>query len=413
MLVAAGACQTQTQTRTTSRPTPQDASSPGEQAKVVDQLLRRCHNMLRGSMDNAYLELRKEGAEVPDKVLLGRGGTSGSGGSSSGDRGKPVYLRLTHPDSSTSILNDKHAGRYRRAAEGRYTQAKLTAAQQKQLRDLNALLRAALLRPLYEAQRVHRQGPRVYQLILEGGETWRLEVDPENQLPKSLTGPPGKVSFVEHKATGVTFLPQVVTLGSLGTYHVNLIDSGLAFNKPYFEDPETPLTAFKELREVAVVGSEPRTPVLQTLPGRVSLLLEDPGDWEERIASSNTHGRELYAQGQIGTDLMFFYQEAGKRYMAIPFEPDEERRSQPFLRKKHQKVVRRPPQQLVAVVCVDGSEKGAAATGMKILQQFLAKQKLRASGPLRVIPYVLPENGVPDARKLEHLTVRLELPVGK
>ncbi len=351
-------------------------------------------------MDNSFLELTKDGSKETDKILLGKG-----------PKGKPDYLRITHPDSSTSILNEKHAGRYVRH-DGRYASSELTADQQKQLKNLNVLLRAALLRPLYEATRVHRQGPHVYRLILKGGETWRLEVDPKTKLPKSLTGPPGKVSFDEHKATGVTFLPKVVTLGALGKHHLNLIDSGLAFNQPYFEDPETPLGRFKDLRKFTDPAAEPRTPTLQRLRGRNSLLLPDPGGWKKRVALVGIHARELYAQGQAGADLLFFYEEKGKRYMAIPFEPDIDRGSQPFLRKKHQIVVHRPPQ-LVAVVYVKGSEASAAATGLKALEKFLEKQKLRDTGPLRVIPYVALENGAPDSAELKKLKVRLEFPVRK
>jgi len=400
VLLATSACQTQSSPQT-SRPSPQDATSRTDRGKVVDQLLRRCHNTLRGSMGNAFLELTKDGAKETDKVLLGRGAN-----------GKPGYLRITHAHSRTSILNERHAGRYVREADGRYTSIELTADQQKQLRDLNALLRAALLRPLYKATRVHRQGPNVYRLILKGGETWRLEVDPKTNLPRSLTGPPGKVTFLEHKATGVTFLPKLVILGSLGKHHLNLIDSGLAFNKPYFEDPETPLGRFKEIRKFTTPAAESRKPVMQMLTGRNSLLLPDPGDWEKRIALVGTHARELYGQGQAGADLLFFYAEKGKRYMAIPFEPDIDRGSKPFLRKKHQHVVRRPPQ-LVAVVYVEGSEASAATAGRKALEDFLQKRKLRATGPLRVIPYVALERGAPGPAKLEKLKIRLELPVRK
>lgn len=374
--------------------------------KLVDRMLKRCHGPVKGSMDNAYLELRKEGskptdkpADKPDKVLLGGTGK------------KTDYLRITHPDSSTSILNGKQVWRYLRSQHG-YTKVKLTDAQKKDVRDLHGMLRACLLRPLYEAKTVRRQGPNVYQLILKDGETWRLEVDPKTDLPKSLTGPPGKVTFHEHKATGVSFMPKVVTLGRLGKHHMNLIDSGLIFNKPYFEDPETPLARFKATRRIAAPRHDPRTPFLQRLPGRNSLVLPDPGDWEERIALLGKNGRELYSQGQASADQLYFYKEKGKRYMAIPFEPDIDRGSQPFLRKSHQHVVHRPPQ-LVAVIETRGTEASAVTAGTKALDTFTKKHKLQVTGPMRVIPFVAPEKGVPDAKDLENLKVRLELPVAE
>jgi hypothetical protein len=398
-LLAASACQTQTSWPTLEG-TPQDAGSKTDYAKVVDRMLERCHGPVRGSMENAYLEMTKEGSKHTDKVLLG------------GTKKKPDYLRITHPDGSTSILNGKHAGRYNRGTDGRYTKVTLTDDQKKDLKDLHALLRTSLLGPLYEAKKVERQGPNVYRLILDGGETWRLEVDPKTDLPRSLTGPPGKVTFDEHKATGVTFLPKEVTLGRFGKHHLNLLDSGLVFNKPYFEDPETPLARFKETRKLGAAPSDPRTPVLQKLPGRNSLVLPDPGDWEKRIALLGKNGRELYSQGQASADQLYFYEEKGKRYMAIPFEPDIDRGSQPFLRRKHQDVIYRPPQ-MVAAVVTRGTERGAIAAGSKALDNFVKEQKLVTTGPLRVIPFVAPENGVPEAKELENLKVRLELPVAR
>lgn len=403
-VLGASACQTQTQTQTQTqnqtRPIPQEASSKTNWVKLVDDMVARCHGPVRGSMDNAYLELWKDGSEHTDKALLG------------GTKAKPHYLRITHPDRSTSILSDKHAGRYLRGRDGHYTQVKLSAGEKKDLADLHALLRTSLLRPLYEAERVRRQGPNVYQLILKGGETWRLEVDPKTGLPQSLTGPRGEVTFHEHKATGVSFMPKVVTLGRLGKHHVNLITSGLVFNKPYFEDPETPLVQFKDSSRVAAPGAEPRTPTLEQLPGRISLVLPDPGDWEERIDAMGPHLRELYDQGQTGADLMFFFQSKGEHLMAIPFEPDSDRGSQPFLRRKHQNVLRRPPQLVVAIV-VRGSEKNATAAGSKAVDRFLGQQKLHPTGPLRVIPYVAPEKGAPTAKELQSLKIRLELPVAR
>jgi hypothetical protein len=399
-LLAAGSCKTQS-----SQPTPatQATTGRGGGAKVVDQLLLRCHNTLRGTMDNSFLELTKAGAKDTDKVVLGMGP----------DR-RPAYLRITHANGSTSILNGKHAGHYVRVrgADGLYERTEFTGKEQKRLRDLNALLRAALLRPLYEARRVDRQGPNVYRLMLRGGETWRLEVDPKANLPKSLTGPPGKVSFDEHKATGVTYLPKVVTLGALGRHHLNLVDSDYAFNNTYFQDPETPFQRLKEIRKVGAFTAEPRKPTLQRVAGRLSLLLDDPGNWEERFGLLNKHARDLYRQGQASADLTFFYEEKGKRYMAIPFEPDIDRGSQAFLRKKGQRIFRRPPQLVAVVVPPRGSEEAVVKAGRKMLTEFLVKKDLRAKGPLRVIPYVDP--GDPAAgERLEKLKIRLELPVGE
>ncbi|MHC4516305.1 MAG: hypothetical protein ACYS5W_21760, partial [Planctomycetota bacterium] len=107
-LLAAGSCKTQS-----SQPTPatQATTGRGGGAKVVDQLLLRCHNTLRGTMDNSFLELTKAGAKDTDKVVLGMGP----------DR-RPAYLRITHANGSTSILNGKHAGHYVRVrgADGLY-----------------------------------------------------------------------------------------------------------------------------------------------------------------------------------------------------------------------------------------------------------------------------------------------------
>ena len=58
-LIAASSCQSQP-----AKPTG---------AKVIDQLLTRCHNMLRGTMADCYLELREAGGREWTKVVLGSG----------------------------------------------------------------------------------------------------------------------------------------------------------------------------------------------------------------------------------------------------------------------------------------------------------------------------------------------------
>ncbi len=213
----------------------------------------------------------------------------------------------------------------------------------------------------------------------------------------------------------MTFLPKLVTLGAFGKHEFNLISSGFATNKTWFRSKVEKGVKPMDLGPLSAGGTRtPTAPELQEVAARQSLRLKDPSDWERRVEVQNKHSWELYHQGQTGTDLTFFFQEKGQRYMAIPFEPDESRGSQKFVPKAGQKIMRRPRPQVVAVVYPPrGTEQAVVEAGRKMLEKVLKQRQLRKTGVLRMIPHWLAENGAPDADEQAKLLIRLELPVAK
>ena len=239
-----------------------------------------------------------------------------------------------------------------------------------------------------------------------------MEVDPKTGLPKSISGPPGTVEFLEHKDTTITFLPKAVTLGTRGRYDFNLIDSGFAFNPEVFQDPEEWRKKQKKKQQSVTPVNEPRTPAVKPVDGRLQLLLEDPGNWKERIDLANEQATVLEEQGQT-SGLPIYFKRDGKRFMTLPFEPDPAKGSPKFERRKDQIVERLPGKKALIVFPPRGPEEQAIAFGRTMLEAVLTKQGLEAIGPLRVIPYAHPVDGVPGPEKLANLKVQLQLPVRK
>jgi hypothetical protein len=381
------------------------AALPEDASAAVDALLQRSHSVLRGAdkLANAI-------------VMLGRSADDPSGEQvilSSGDR-----MHVTRRDGRVDV---RLPGGAWRITKGEKPIA-LDAPAQQRLDRFQTLLRAALLEPLYRAQKLSRQGPTVYQLIMAGGETWRLEVatfQPDQGdaiiLPKSLSGPAGELTWLEYRHNGtVTHLPRVMQLGEFGKVWYTLEDSDLAIDEGWYTDPLSPAPTRKRnkrlIQDDSVSSLKVGIPVLGHTRASRSLILSDPGSWPGRYDLAEEQGAILGTQGQEAADLDFVFEAGGKRYFAMPFMMNRET-GRPFVALPGQVVERLPDQRVVLVRPPKGSLEACEKAARAALAAFVAEHKLQVTGPLRLRPMV--EMGVrpKSMRGLEQLWVHCELPV--
>ncbi|MCA8958567.1 MAG: hypothetical protein KDC87_20995 [Planctomycetes bacterium] len=372
---------------------------------VVDAVLQRCHGILRSAekMGNVHLTLgtRADDPE-PQHITM-----SSAGG-----------MRINYPDHSVDVCLPKgpraESGAWRLVAGDAAKPHDAPAAAR--LRRLEAMLRAALLAPLYRVAKATRQGPNVFALVLPGGATWRLELHsvtppkgPAVLLPKSLQNGADRIEFVTYRHTGITHLPDEVVLGELGKRWMFLRGSGFVFHERWFSDPFAPEHG-KPGKELVQTDAPPvppdGTPALTTLAPATCLVFDDPGTWPLRFDAFDAHGRELGDLGQQAADLDFVFTEGGKRYVAMPFRMF----SLPFVAQPQQKILRLPQQRTAIVFLTTGSLEECERRGATLLREFAAKQGLKAIGPMRARPYIQAEDR--STFDPEKLRVRCELPVG-
>ena len=277
-----------------------------------------------------------------------------------------------------------------------------------------SFLRAVTLEPLTTCKKATRQGPTVLALHLENGETWRLEHDPATKAPVRLSGPECDVAFLDFVESAVTRIPKTVASKELGERTIKIEDAAVLFDELVFDDLGTRVNALqKQPRAERTVGSErkPRKPQLQSVATDLVLVVADPGDWKARVATVWKEMKTLREQGQDSAGLPLFFAEDGQARIGIPFRPDAERGT-PFTQRPQQIVLRRAAHQVAALHLDKSSLEDAVAKGTEVLEAFLRERGLRATGPIRAIPYVASfssesESGQ-DYKKIE---VRLEIPI--
>ena len=119
----------------------------------------------------------------------------------------------------------------------------------------------------------------------------------------------------------------------------------------------------------------------------------------------------MYGLGQTLAGFTGFVEEGERRLMVIPFFPDPERGSRPFVRREDQAVRRLPEHRALVVYPPRGAFANAVAKGREQLEQHVLRNRLEIAGPVRVYPYIFLGQRAPTADDLASVTVRLELPV--
>ena len=374
---------------------------PGDPAAVIAQVIDAGHGFLAGreKMANAHVTLGlREDDPSPDQIILGSN----------------RRMRITHGDGRIEIRLPEGAWRVIRGVGTR----KIEGEALDSLDRLQTYLRATLLEPLYAADAVSVVEPDRFSLQTAEG-TWELTLrlvetaDSLVFLPDTLSDAGGELKFVSYLSTGVTNQPREVLFEGFGSRWFVLHNSDVVYEENIFTDPEAAISA-EPVPVVLTTSSLSRGPtgvaVLKESPQGRALVFEDPGTWEERIASLNRNGKQLGAQGQESADLDFFFDRDGKRYLAMPFEMGRAGGA-PFVALEKQQIERFPAQKVVVVYPVAGTLAQCEERAAVLLDAFVDEQGLQVIGPLRIIPEIAPSNGVPAEDHLQRLSVRFELPV--
>lgn len=381
------------------------ALSSDPQAAIA-ALVATCHGVLQGQakMTSALLHLRhNKNDDLPEQVILW-----------TEDR-----MRIVRRNRQVDIRLAQGAWRLTPHASA----VEHGADKIEKLDRLQSLLRAALLEPLYRAKKVALQGPSVYALTLADGTTWQLEVrsfKPTHGdavfLPWKLKGPAGELTWHRYLHTGVTHLPDRMGLGEFGERLLSLEASDLTLDESWFSDPLNPDYVTPGRSETFVrdtnpgVKRQPGKPRIGYTRASRSIVLADPGTWTERAALVNQHARRLYAQGQEGDDLEFLFERDGVRCYAIPFTMRRDDGC-PFVPDKDQEVLRLPRQRAVILRTSPLKIAEARATAGVILEQYVATNKLKVAGPLRIRPFIEMDQLIQGKLVVEEVEVQFELPI--
>jgi hypothetical protein len=340
----------------------QSRKSPQAQ---VEAALQRAHGVLRGTFDNVLLELRS-GPEVD-----------------------PISVLVALPDKI-------------RARGGPARDAAALAA----LRDRVAML---LLWPLQHAERIEA-GEGSSLTLAAGARQWTLTLD-EQGLPRTLRGEAGEVEFRSWLDTGASCVPKVAVLAADGTMQLRLLATGLVLDPKVFDSQQPPAEAALARPSVPDPlddGRGPRTPQVLELPAQQWLVLADPGDWPGRASLLQDQGRRLGAAGQRSAGLPILVELDDKACLAIPFRAAKA--GDPFVPGPGAKLQAIEPQRAAVVVVGPGDVAALLEQGRKQLAAFLAREGLRAAGPLRAIPFLEPGKA-PTPDQLRAADLRLEWPL--
>lgn len=372
--------------------------------QLVEALLQTCHGPRKGreTMGRVLLELGPAGAEdLGEQAIL-----------ASGRR-----MRYQHADGEVEIATP--TAHWRAVASTGLHQLEGEAAAQLDRR--HGLLRACVLAPLYRAVQIEagaapgtlrlRRGKAIWELHTRG---LRRKDGSAVLVPDRLQGPAGAVRFLEYFDSGAMLIPSLVELAGFGTLRMRIKATDLVFDPRVFDDPLG--SHGVEQKHSRRRPGDTRPPdgnvVLRYVPPRQIMIVEDDSaDWPARIRLMNEAPRILGKQGQEAADLNYLYEDGGKRYIGFPFQPYDK----PFVALPEQRILRRDEQKVLVLYARPGPAYAArVATAREALEKALRDKDLRASGPLRVIPYLDEAQGrkvLPDPGALDQMPLRLELPV--
>ena len=158
-------------------------------------------------------------------------------------------------------------------------------------------------------------------------------------------------------------------------------------------------------------GAEPRSPVPILVEGKALqwIVFPDPGTWPERVAAYGPVHAEVARQDQQIAGFPLLFADGERRMMGLPFR--QRPQGAALVAPKEWTIRSLPASRWLVVYPPDGDLAARLATGEKLLQAELARQDLRATGPIAAQPFLHLHEGEPAADKLTAPIVRVSVPV--
>lgn len=360
-------------------------------AEVVAAVLDECHRPLLGALDRIAANVRlPDGstvrlfAQLPDKLRT----------ASDTERFLLVGDTVLALDDGTSSTPPPAAA--------------------ERVRRLRTLLDAATLGPLHRASGCRRLGPAEFELEQPAGPPWRLRLRPGTLLPERLTGPGGDVGLLAYLRTTTTWMCKRAELDGLGICELHFELADLDWDADFFAVPSTakrPATDRAKMQMPVTPGAEPRSPVPILVEGKALqwVVFPDPGTWPERAAAYGPVHAEVARQDQQIAGFPLLFADGERRMMGLPFR--QRPQGAALVAPKEWTIRSIPASRWLVVYPPDGDLTARLATGEKLLQAELARQDLRATGPIAAQPFLHLHEGEPAADKLREPIVRVSVPV--
>lgn len=369
-------------------------------------MLSECHGPLRGRLEDIVaLVTLPDGRELQVFAAL------------------PAAVRYQSADGVVTLRGDQAQRRADPASNDRATSLADAAVDEDErqfAQALRRLLDAVTLGPLQRAVGSRRTAVDRCELLQPDGTTWTLQLRPDSLLVDRLGFPGGEVIVREHLRTSATWIVRRVEMPPLGDCRITIDAWGLDWSDDFFATTPSPQDAApaapKETGDPARVvkissGSEARspTPVAGFNRAQRWVVLDDPGDWQQRHELYRAHYQELDRQQQQSAGFPLFFDEGGRARLAVPFR---RRQGGPEFAPPAGWVLRDHDERKVLVVYPpEGTYAERVAAGSALLQQALRQPGVVADGPLTVQPFLHLHQAAPDESKLAAPVIRMFVPL--
>lgn len=324
----------------------------------------------------------------------------------------PQRLRAQWPGARMRVLDGD--GGFAVDA-GSHAARPLDDAERQRLLALRTLLDAALLGPLYRAERCERDGGLLRAITDDG--TWTVTL--QQLVPTAIDGPHGKVRILDwlkrHNPQLPTWIPCRAESAPLGNCELQWGDEAMVWDDGFFAPPpdakvEPPkLVLTPDGRARPRPNLRPQVPVEAQDRAAQWVVLDDPGDWAARAELFARHYQELERQHQFHAGFVGFLVEDGRARMIVPFRRRDG--GDAFAAPAGWQLREIPARKVLEVYPPAGSFEQRVAAGTAQLQQALAERGLGAAGPILAQPFLDLQDGVPPAAKLQAPVVRVSVPV--
>ena len=361
-------------------------------AELAIAVLTECHHPLRGRMDRiagevhlANDELLRVFAQMPLAMRV-----AGPGG---------MFLVR---DDQVFALGDAEPG------------ATVSADQRRRLLALRTLLDAASFGPLHRATGCRRSGPAVFEVTQPTGDPWTVQLRPNTLLPEKFTRGAQSVVLLDYLRTSSTWIVATAEIADLGVCRIQFELADLAWAPDFFMPPQSRSEAKgPERTRIPYVpgGTEPRSATPFLVDGRAVdwVVLTDPGTWPARAAAYAPIQAELERQNQAIPGFPVFLKDGDRQVLAVPFRARDPQ--QPLRAPTNWQLQAVPAGRQLVVYPAAGDFAARCAAGERLLQEALAAQSLRATGPVLAQPFFHLEDGEPPADKLAAPVVRMSIAV--
>lgn len=284
----------------------------------------------------------------------------------------------------------------------------VTAAEQRRMRLLLALLDAAAFGPLHRATACKRTGPAAFTVTTSEGTEVALQLRAGSLLPHAFVLPAATVTVLDYLHTPTSWVARELDVPELGSCRVVFDDGAIDWAKDFFALPaaaKPPAGGGPRITPGGRPEPQSPTPVAAQVPALRWVVVRDPGDWPGRVAAYLPLHEELVRQKQVVAGFPVFFREDDAAWLAAPFR---RRADGPAFATPPQWTVRELPDASWLVVYPrDGDLAAKCAAGERLLRDELAAKGLAARGPITSQPYLHLEDGEPTAEKLAAPTVRV------